>query len=104
MGKSFTCGATSVPVLQVPPAVGSVHVTYAFAVVLGVPLTVPLTRLLVTFAFVPILQLLGKQEAETPTVPGATPATLAPVLVPATVAMAGWVVFQLNAGSVVTGA
>src|SRR3954469_24622536 len=90
MGNSFTCGAVSVPVLHgVGAGEVSEHVTYAFAVVPGVPVTVPLTRLLVRFAFVPILQLFGRHEAEIPTVPAATPATFAPVLVPLTVAIAG---------------
>src|SRR5882672_11161710 len=79
---------------------GSVQVTNAVAVVLGVPVTVPLTRLLVTFALVPILQLFGRHDAEMPTAPTATPLTV-PVLL--TVATEGWGVFQFSVGNVVSG-
>ena len=42
-----------------------------------------------TFTLVPILQLLGKHEAEIPTAPAATPLTVAPALEPLTVAIEG---------------
>src|SRR3954471_5402756 len=77
---------------------GSVHVTYAVADVGAVPVTVPLTRLLVTMTFVPLLQLFGRHDAEMPTTPGAIPFT-DPVL--PTPAIEGWVEFQLKLGRVV---
>src|SRR5438270_9916136 len=100
MGNNFTWGATAVPVLHVwpLPTIGYVQVTKALAVALGVPVTVPLTRLLVTITLVPILQLLGAHEAEMPTVPGATPLTDP---VPLTAAIEGWVEFQFSVGNVV---
>src|SRR5437868_8210595 len=99
MGNNFTCGLASVPELHVPAAVGSVQVTYAVALVLAVPVIVPVTRLLVTVACVPMLQLSGRQEAEMPTVPGETEVTLP---IPLTLATAGWVAFQVNEGRVVS--
>ena len=100
MGNSFTCGAASVPVLHAFGAgvPGDLQVTYAVAEVPGVPVTVPVTELLVTVVFVPMLQLFGTQEAEIPTTPGATPFT---VPWPFTPAIASCEVFQVNAGSVV---
>jgi hypothetical protein len=105
MGNSFTWGNASVPLLHafgagVPV---SVQVTYAVAPVGAVPVMVPVTRLLVIGEFVPMLQLFGRQEADIPTVPAATALTVAPVLVPPTVATAGCVLFHINAGNVVSG-